>query len=46
MGNKLHGRTLLCQSQHFLWLRGSKWVRALPGQKGGLPGVSLVPHRR
>ena len=33
------GLTCFAYEPHLSWLRGSKWVRALPGQKGGLPNV-------
>ena len=32
-----HGPTAPVANSHFLWLRGSKWARALPGQKVSLP---------
>ena len=31
---------------HFLWVRGSKWGRALPGQKSRLPSVLLASQAR
>ena len=37
------GLTCFAYELHFSWLRGSKWVRALPGQKGRL---SNVPPRQ
>ena len=41
---KTRGQTASAVNAHCSWLRGSKWGRALPGQKVSLPSVPPSPR--